>query len=236
MDEAHVEHAVGFIEHQDLDPIETQRMALHEIEQAARSRNQHVDAVLERAHLPADRHAADRERGCDAQVAPVGVEAVEDLSRQLAGGAEHQHAAALALRRASVGAERVQDRQRKGRRLAGAGLGDPDDVAPAHGGRYGLGLDRCGSDVVFLRKGAGDRLCQAEGVKRVQEVNFPFSEIAGRSRAESTQIAGWDIPRVWAVSRNWRRNRPNTVRFRCGFVHAAWRRPLSKSVLRLILI
>ena len=35
---------------------------LHEVEQAARRRDQHVDAVEQRAHLGAHRHAADGER------------------------------------------------------------------------------------------------------------------------------------------------------------------------------
>ena len=50
-DEAHVEHAVGFVEHEHLDAVETQRVALHQVEQAARRRHQHVDAVRQRAHL-----------------------------------------------------------------------------------------------------------------------------------------------------------------------------------------
>ena len=45
VDEAHVEHAVGFVEHEDLDVVERTRVALHEIEQAAGRGHQHVDAV-----------------------------------------------------------------------------------------------------------------------------------------------------------------------------------------------
>ncbi len=40
VDEAHVEHAVGFVEHQELDLAELQPVALDEIEQAAGGRHQ----------------------------------------------------------------------------------------------------------------------------------------------------------------------------------------------------
>jgi len=64
MDEAHVEHPVGLVEHQEADMVEAQRVALHEIEQASGGRDQHVDAVHQRAHLASHRDAADRERVC----------------------------------------------------------------------------------------------------------------------------------------------------------------------------
>ena len=62
VDEAHVEHAVGFVEHEDLDAIEADGAALHEVEQASGRRHQDVDAAGERADLAVDRDAADGER------------------------------------------------------------------------------------------------------------------------------------------------------------------------------
>jgi hypothetical protein len=61
--------------------------------------------------------------------AAVGPEAVEDLARQLARRAQHQHAAGLAFWPAPVGEKVMQDRQREGRGLAGAGLRNSDHVA-----------------------------------------------------------------------------------------------------------
>ena len=61
--------------------------------------------------------------------------------------------------------EVIEDRQRERRGLAGAGLRNADDVAALHGERDGLGLDRSGSDVFFIRESAGDRLYEAEVVK-----------------------------------------------------------------------
>ena len=100
VDKAHVEHPVGFIEHEKFDLAETQRVARHEIEQASGRGDEHVDAVLQRANLRAHRHTADHQRGTGADVAAVSAEAVEYLAGQLACRGQHQHTAGLALRRA----------------------------------------------------------------------------------------------------------------------------------------
>ena len=102
VDEAHVEHAVGFVEHQHLDLVEAQRALVDQIEQTARRRHQHFDAVRQRAHLLVDRHAADGERdGERADVPAIGAEAVGDLAGQFARRRQHQHAAGF-LRRAAA--------------------------------------------------------------------------------------------------------------------------------------
>ncbi len=73
----------------------------------------------------------------------VGVEALEDLARQFAGRAQHQHAAGLGLRLDAIFEKAMQDRKREGRGLAGAGLRDADDVSS--GQRDGNGLSLNGS-------------------------------------------------------------------------------------------
>ena len=80
VDEAHVEHAVGFVEHEELDLVKLQPVALDEIEQAAGGRHHDFDALHHRADLAAHRHAADRQRRAQADMAAIGVEAVEDLA------------------------------------------------------------------------------------------------------------------------------------------------------------
>ena len=62
VDEAHVEHAVGFVEHQKLDLVEPQGVAVDEVEQPAGRGDQNIDAVHQGAHLLAHGHAADGER------------------------------------------------------------------------------------------------------------------------------------------------------------------------------
>ena len=62
VDEAHVEHAVGFVEHEAFDLAQAQRVALDQIEQPAGRRDQNVDAVEQARTCAAHRHAADRQR------------------------------------------------------------------------------------------------------------------------------------------------------------------------------
>jgi hypothetical protein len=80
MDEAHVEHAVGFVQHQNFNAVQAQSILLHKIEQAARRGDQDIETIHQVAHLAAHRHASDGERGLQAQMTPIGTEAVEDLS------------------------------------------------------------------------------------------------------------------------------------------------------------
>ena len=53
LDEAHVEHAVGLVEDEDLDGVEVREALLHEIEQAAGRRDEDVGAAAERLDLRA---------------------------------------------------------------------------------------------------------------------------------------------------------------------------------------
>ena len=128
VDEAHVEHAVGFIEHQDFDLAQAQRIAPDQVDEAPGGGDQEVDAVHQCADLPPHGHAADGERGAEAKMPAIGLKAVEDLAGQFAGRAQHQRAAGLAVRPLRVAEEVLQDRQRECRGLAGSGLRDPDHV------------------------------------------------------------------------------------------------------------
>ncbi len=186
VDEAHVEHAVGFVEHEGLHAVEAQPVALHEIEQAAGRGDQHIDAVHERAHLLAHRHAADRQRCCDPQMPSIGPEAVEDLRRQFTRRAQHQDAAGLSIGPRRGGCKPVEDRQRERRGLAGAGLGDADQVAACQQQRDGLGLDRGRGDILLVGERAKDRLGEAEIFKRGQNSTFCMANrpVAGRAAAE----------------------------------------------------
>ena len=169
VDEAHVEHAVGFVEHEKLDLAEFQAVALHEIEQAAGGGDHHLDALHDRADLASHRNAADRQRRGQPHVAAIGIEALENLSRQFARRAQHQHAAGFGLRLDAVLQDAVQDGQREGRGLAGAGLGDADDVTAGQGERDGLSLDGRGREVVFFLERTRDWIGEAEILKGGQK-------------------------------------------------------------------
>jgi hypothetical protein len=91
----------------------------------------------------------------------------------------------------------MQDRQRKGSGLAGAGLGDAKDVAGRKDLRDGLGLDRSGGGVTFVGQRAGEGLSEPEVSKRGQTIVLSCGD-AGRARyCSRPRIAGSlkDTPR-----------------------------------------
>ena len=51
MDEAHVQHAVGLVEHEETDRVERHVTLPDQVEQAARGGHQQVHALLERVDL-----------------------------------------------------------------------------------------------------------------------------------------------------------------------------------------
>ena len=139
-DEAHVEHAVGFVDDEDLDAVEQQLAALAMVEQAAGRGDQHVGAALELLVLLVEGDAADQQRDVELVVLAVLDEVLLDLRGEFARRLEDQRA-----RHARAGAalfEPRQHRQHEGRRLAGAGLGDAEHILALQGVRNGARLDR----------------------------------------------------------------------------------------------
>ena len=59
VDEAHVEHAVGFVEHEHLDCAQIDVALLHQVEQPAGRGDEDVDAALQRLDLRVLAHAAE---------------------------------------------------------------------------------------------------------------------------------------------------------------------------------
>ena len=98
-DEPHVEHAVGLVEHEDLDLAEVERALLHVVEQAARRRDQDLDAAPQRRDLRIHRHAAEDLRAPQRDVLAVVADALLDLRRELARRREDQRAHRMAGRR-----------------------------------------------------------------------------------------------------------------------------------------
>ena len=128
-DEAHVEHAVGFVDDQDLDAVEQKLAAREMVEQAAWRGDHHVGAAVELAVLILVGHPADQERHGQIVVLAENFEMLGNLRRKLARGREDQRARHAGSRPASL--EPRQHRQDEGGRLAGAGLGDAEHVATA---------------------------------------------------------------------------------------------------------
>ena len=140
--------------------------ALDQVEQAARRGDQDVDAAGQGLDLAAIAQAADDGAKTQAEAATVGVEAAGDLDRELAGRRQHERTRALGQRAFLGRGELLQHGQRESRRLAGAGLGNAQDVAALQEGGNGARLDGRGHGVLGGFEGTQQRLGQAEIRKR----------------------------------------------------------------------
>ncbi len=143
---AHVQHAVGFVEHQRVERIQIQAAALQVIHDAARRADHDVRAVFQAGHLRAHRAAAHQRQHLDVV---LGARQAADLLRhligQLARRAQHQR---LHVKMAQV--QIRQQRQREGRGLAATGLGLRDQVMTFQRDRQAGRLDRRHVEVAQL--------------------------------------------------------------------------------------
>ena len=174
LDEAHVEHAVGFVDDQRRYAVETDMLLLDEVEQAARRGDEDVDALFHGVDLRVLVDAAKDDGMAQAEMAAIGPEAGVDLNRELARRREDQGARAAMVGADAVFGETLEQRQAERRGLAGAGLGDAQQVAAGQQRRDGADLDRRRRGVVLGRERAQKRLGKAEGCKScIRHKNIP---------------------------------------------------------------
>ena len=160
MDEAHVEHLIGFVEDQRFYMTEIDESLIHQVEQSAGSRNENIDAALKRFDLMMLANAAIDDCVAQACVAPVGAKAVGDLRSQLARGGKHEGANrpgarqwALTARQWAAITKPLQRWQGESSRLAGARLGTAQTIAASEDVRDCLGLDGRGGLILRFSNG-----------------------------------------------------------------------------------
>ena len=128
-EEAHVEHPVCLVQHQDFEPVELGVGEAEMIEQSSRRGHDHVHAGAEGVLLGPHAHAAEdgraRHRGVHRELAQV----LLDLSGELAGGGQDEGA----RHAATLGHEPVEDGQQERRRLAAPRHGAGQHVAALRG-------------------------------------------------------------------------------------------------------
>ncbi len=145
--EPHVEHAVGFIEHEHADAGEIDQFAAEEIVEAAGRSDHDFGALADGFQLRIFAQAADHGGGADAgSIGKLG-EGFMDLQREFARGAKDYdaRAARAGLRGVGLGAvaqQQFDHGQHKGQRLAGSGLRGGDQVASGEGRFDGKCLNR----------------------------------------------------------------------------------------------
>ncbi len=143
--EADVEHAVGFVEHDVLRLRQRDVLGLDVIEQPPWGRDQHFDALAQHRGLRRHVDAAEHARAAQRRVAGVGLHVVEHLVGELAGRRQYQGTHRVARRRHAGAGQRqqlLQDRQRERRGLAGSGLRRAHHVAARQHDRNRALLDR----------------------------------------------------------------------------------------------
>jgi hypothetical protein len=137
--EAHVEHAVCLVDHDPPHKGQRQRAVIQQFAHASGRGDENVDAARDGLGLRRNRNlaigAGDAQHGALRDSRGF----ISNLSRQLAGGTQHQRAkprgginraATRALR--NIHEQMMRDRHDERSRLAGAGLGQADDVAVIH--------------------------------------------------------------------------------------------------------
>ena len=190
VDKAHVEHAIGLVEHEAFHAVEAERIAANEVEQTARRGDQDLHAAKQCANLAAHRHAPNREGRFDAQMTAESAEALKDLARQLAGRTEHEDAAAFLRYLARRLGEAVQDRQCECGGFARPGLGNTDYVTARHNGRNRLRLDRRRRQIILFGERTCDRLMKLEILEVSQSWNFLLRAFAATTRCVMACAAG----------------------------------------------
>ena len=179
--EAHVEHLVGLVEYDEAQPAQVEGALLEVVHHPARRTDHDVHAAAQGDELHAvPLPAVHREHVQPLEVGGVATERLGDLQRELAGRREHQH-----LRRRLRQVDAREDRQRERRGLAGAGLGETDDVLPCEQRRDRLGLDRRGGLVAdvpedLLDPGVQSQLVET-GAHRTALTHRPSVVPQGRS-------------------------------------------------------
>ena len=161
--EAHVEHPVGFVDDQDLDAGQQEAAALGEVEQAAGRRDHDVRAAVDLDLLLAVGHAADQQRDAELVIDAVFGEGFLDLGGELARRLQNERPRHAGLGAAAL--EHAEHRQGEGGGLAGARLGDAEDVAALQGVRNGLRLDGRRRVVARRFDGVEHLFAQAEFAK-----------------------------------------------------------------------
>jgi hypothetical protein len=98
------------------------------------------------------------------------------LRGEFAGGRQYQGAGAAGCGGAAGFRQFLQDRQQERRGLAGAGLGDAQDILAGQQDGNRLGLDRGGREVAFSVQGTEQRLGDAEVAKCTisQDIDGPY--------------------------------------------------------------
>ncbi len=148
IDEAHVQHAVGFVQNQHFQVGQHGSACTQVIQQTARCGNQHIQRALQGLQLGAIRHAAhDGGHAQTLQMLAVGRCSLGNLHGQFTSWCQHQNARTVYLAFfttlvvATGSNNALQGWQHEGGSLATTCAGCDQQVSAIHGSRNGLYLN-----------------------------------------------------------------------------------------------
>ena len=176
--EAHVEHAVGLVEDENLDVVEVEDHAVVQVEKTAGGSDEHVDTAAQAVDLRVVAHAAHDGEHVVAGLLGHGAGDRVDLLGKLAGGGHDKGLGAVALLKV---AELVEHRQGKGGSLAGTGLSGGNHVVTGEHQRNGLLLDGGSLRVAHLMDCGEDVLAKAEVFKSCHDKSLLIGLLRARS-------------------------------------------------------
>uniref|UniRef100_A0A8W7PSX2 Uncharacterized protein n=1 Tax=Anopheles coluzzii TaxID=1518534 RepID=A0A8W7PSX2_ANOCL len=174
--EAHVQHAVGFVQHQEADVVQPDLAAPDHVLQPTGRRHDQVAAALEIAHLVLRVVAAVQYGRAHARPVAELLRLLEDLRCQLAGRRQHQpervllapvHRPVRGRRGRPVLVHLVQDRHQEGGRLARARLRARHQIPPGQDDRDRVLLHRRRFVVACQLYVIIDNLCQLNVVEGI---------------------------------------------------------------------
>ncbi|MNX39763.1 hypothetical protein D3C86_701310 [compost metagenome] len=170
LDEAHVQHAVRFIQHQHLDVVALELFLFYVLQQATRGGHDYVGGLGQGWQLLFMADAADD--GLDAEVGMhrqrpgMGT----DLQRQLAGRGQDQHAARARLATREV-QQVLHGGQQEGGCLAGTGRSGCQNIAAVQGWLQHHLLNGGGAGETHLGQGPVEGWIQVEIIKGLAHGN-----------------------------------------------------------------
>ena len=163
-EETHVKHAVRLVEHEKLEAGKICATAAHEVEQTAGAGDDELCAGAEGADLGLFADAAKNGGYAQRQVPRVSPDIFLDLKDEFARGGEDKGAGTARGAADGIG-QPGQHGQCEGGGLAGAGLGDADQIMTGDNRRNGLGLDGGGFGVAGFLHGLKDFGIETEDLK-----------------------------------------------------------------------
>ena len=162
VNKTHIEHAVGFIQHENFHVRQIHRLLIGVIQQAARCRHQNIHACLQRLNLRPDTDTTEYHGGAQRQIFAVGMHAFFDLRGKLTRGGHDQRTHRIGARIRRIFHQALQQRQRKAGGFAGARLRAGEDIAAFENNGNRLHLHRRGLGITMIGGGAHQIRHQAE--------------------------------------------------------------------------